>query len=187
MIRLVILDRDGVLNEDRPDHVKSLEEFVMLEKARPAVAKLNAAGIKVAVATNQSSVGRGLIDEATLQQIHEKLHRELAAYQAHVDHIFYAPDHPDAPTHRRKPGPGMMEEALAHFKVKPEETVVIGDALRDLEAAHAAGCRPVLVRTGKGAATEKALTGAFAQTQVYDNLLTAVVALLKENGPETDA
>jgi D-glycero-D-manno-heptose 1,7-bisphosphate phosphatase len=109
----------------------------------------------VAVVTNQSVVGRGLISEEDLRHIHEKMMTELAKEHARVHHIFFAPDHPDRPTLRRKPGPQMLLEAMNHYHVPARDTVMVGDTLTDLMAAKAAGCRSILVRTGKGARTVK--------------------------------
>lgn len=150
---LILLDRDGVLNEDYPgDYVKSPDALIMLPGVAKAVARLNARGWKVAVCTNQSCIGRGIIDEARLALIHDHLRGHLARDGAHLDAIFFAPDPPWAPTDRRKPGPGMLREAMAQFRTAPEETVFIGDNIIDLQAANAAGCRRILVRTGKGRA-----------------------------------
>jgi len=178
-MRLVLIDRDGVLNEDRPDAVKSPGELVMIPRAAEAVARLNAAGITVAVATNQSVIGRGIIDAAMLEQIHAKLYGELARSGARLDAVFVAPDAPGAAGDRRKPGPGMLREALARFRARAAETPMIGDGLADLQAAAAAGCPRVLVRTGKGAATQAAgLPPAVLPVSVHEDLWAAVAALL---------
>ena len=150
--RLVLTDRDGVLNEDRPEGVRSPEELRLIEGSAEALARLNRAGIPVAVVTNQSGLGRGVLDEAGLTAIHRRLEAALAeAAGARLDLILVAPDAPERAGPRRKPGPGMLLEALARFQVGAENAVMIGDDLRDLEAAAAAGCRRILVRTGKGA------------------------------------
>jgi len=176
---LILLDRDGVLNEDRVDYVKSLEELIMVAGSAAAVGRLNAAGCKIAIVTNQSCIGREVITEEQLEQIHEKIQRELTAYTGHIDKWYVAPDHPDRATARRKPGPGMMLEALEHFNVAPENAVLIGDALRDLQAAKAAGCHFILVRTGKGAALEQiGLPEELEGTPIFDDLDHAVSALL---------
>jgi len=181
---MVLLDRDGVLNLDRPDSVKSPDELVLFPGAAEAVAKLNAAGIKAVVVTNQSVVGRGLIDEAMLAAIHEKLHAELAKKGARLDAVIVCTDHPERASERRKPGAGMLREALARFGVAPDRALVIGDALRDLEAAAAAGCPGVLVRTGKGRATEaEGIPARLGPLRVHDDLAGAVAALLGQSGP----
>lgn len=179
-IRMVILDRDGVLNLDRADSVKSPDELILIPGAAEAVARLNRAGIAVAVATNQSVVGRGIIDERMLAKIHDKLRVELGRAGARIDDLRVAPDAPASAGERRKPGTGMLREALDAFAAKPEESPVIGDALRDLTAAAALGCPRVLVRTGKGI---KTLAGEIPEevqpVAVYDDLWDAVDALLK--------
>ena len=153
-MRLVLLDRDGVLNADREDSVKTPGELVMLPGAAEAVARLYHAGRLVALCSNQSVVGRGIIDEAMLARIHEKLASELARAGGRLDAFFYCPDAPHAAGPRRKPAPGMLFEAMRHFRIAAEDSVMIGDQLSDLEAASSAGCRRILLRTGKGAATQ---------------------------------
>ena len=165
-MRLVLLDRDGVLNVDREDSVKTPGELVMLPGAAEAVARLNAAGRLVAVCTNQSVVGRGVIDEAMLVLIHHKLKGELARAGARLDAIFHCPDAPGRAGPRRKPAPGMLFEAMARFRVAPEDTVMIGDAL-------------ILVRSGKGGEAQGAgLPGHVLPVAVHANLAAAVDALL---------
>ena len=153
-MRLVLLDRDGVLNADREDSVKTPGELVMLPGAGEAVARLNNAGRLVALISNQSVVGRGIIDMAMLARIQEKLTDELGRAGAKLDAVFYCTDAPHAAGPRRKPAPGMLFEAMRQFRIAAEDTVMIGDQLSDLEAASAAGCRRILLRTGKGAATQ---------------------------------
>lgn len=176
---LVLLDRDGVLNEDLPQSVRAPEELVMIPKAAAAVARLNRAGIRVAVCTNQSVVGRGIIDEPMLESIHRKLEALLAADGAHLDAVYVAPDAPDRATARRKPGPGMLEEALARFAADPAATPMIGDSLRDLEAAVAARCQRHLVLTGKGRETARAdLPATLDPVTIHEDLWHAVDHLL---------
>ncbi len=178
-MKLVMIDRDGVLNEDSTAYIKSPAELIMIPGSARAVARLNRAGTKVAVCTNQSVVGRGIIPMEMLERIHEKLARELAAEGARLDAIFMCTDHPDRPTRRRKPGPGMLEEALQKFRADPAETPMIGDNLRDLEAAAALGCPRHLVRTGYGASVQaKGLPDAVLPVRVHDDLAAAVTALL---------
>lgn len=181
-VRMVILDRDGVLNLDRPDCVKSPDELILIPGAAEAVARLNRAGIAVAVATNQSVVGRGIIDERMLARIHEKLRVELAKAGGHIDDLRVAPDAPDAATERRKPGTGMLREALEKFAADPAESPVIGDALRDLSAAAELGCPRILVHTGKGVATLAAgIPPSLEPVAVYDDLWDAVDALIEQD------
>lgn len=178
---LVLLDRDGVLNEDRADFVKTPAELIMLPQAAEAVARFNRAGHKVAVVSNQSGVGRGLMTSDDLGAVHAALAAHLEAANAHLDALIVCTDPPWAATHRRKPGPGMLEEALAQFDTAAGDAVMIGDALRDLEAAAALGVRRVLVRSGKGRETERTLTSAVEPVAVYDHLAAATDAVLAGN------
>ena len=133
-----MLDRDGVLSQERSDYVKHPGELIMLPGAAEAVARLNEAGIKTALVTNQSAVGRGIISNEMLARIHDKLRADLAAAGATLDLLLTCTDPPWAATDRRKPGPGMLREAMAHFRAGPHEAVMIGDQLADLRAAQAA-------------------------------------------------
>jgi D-glycero-D-manno-heptose 1,7-bisphosphate phosphatase len=176
---LVLLDRDGVLNEERSDYIKSPGELVMIPRAAEAVARLNQSNHHVAVVSNQSAIGRGMIDEAMLTRIHDKLRGELARAGARLDLLLFCPDPPWAETQRRKPRPGMLLEALSHFRTRPENAIMIGDSLRDLEAAKSAGCRRILVRTGKGAETQgKGLPTHLLPIAVYNDLADAVDGIL---------
>lgn len=175
---MVLLDRDGVLNLDRPDSVKTPDELVLVPGAAEAVARLNAAGILAVVVTNQSVVGRGTISRATLDSIHARLHTLLAEKGARLDALIVCADAPDKASERRKPGAGMLREALATFAIEAGEALVIGDARRDLEAGAKLGCRLALVRTGKGAATERdGIPGTLGPVPVYDDLAAAVSGL----------
>jgi len=179
-MRLVLLDRDGVLNVDREDSVKNPGELVMLPGAAEAVARLNAASRLVAVCSNQSVVGRGIIDEAMLGRIHEKLTAELARAGGRLDAIFHCSYTPQNAGPRRKPAPGMLFEAMRRFRIAAEDTVMIGDALSDLEAASAAGCRRILLRTGKGAmAQAEGLPRHVLPVAVCEDLAAAVDSLLE--------
>lgn len=179
---LILLDRDGVLNEDRPDHVKNPDELRMIPRSAEAVARLNGAGHKVALVTNQSGLGRNLYDDAMLERIHDKLKSELRVKGGHLDAIFVCPDAPWQATDRRKPGPGMLREALSRFRTSPSETVMIGDGARDLEAAAKAGIARILVRTGKGAATQAEGLGAHVlPVKVCDDLWHAVKTVVGDD------
>lgn len=180
--RLVLLDRDGVLNRDRADHVKTPDELVPIAGAAEAVALLNAAGIRVALCTNQSAVGRRLITAAMLDRIHEKLRDQLARHGARLDAVFACPDPPGTPSRHRKPEPGMLLDALRRFAVPSGEAVMIGDSLRDLEAAARAGTARILVRTGHGARTQaEGLPAHVLPVAVHDDLAAAVAALLRDD------
>jgi D-glycero-D-manno-heptose 1,7-bisphosphate phosphatase len=173
MAKLVILDRDGVINEDREDWVKSIAEFHFIDGSIMAIKRLNEAGYAVAVATNQSCINRGVITWDALHTIHQHMQDTLARAGARLDAIYVAPDY--VPSPRRKPAAGMLYEALRDFHAVPAETPFIGDAERDIQAAITAGCVPILVRTGKGRATEAALPQA---VRTYDCLADAVDAWL---------
>ena len=178
-MRLVLADRDGVLNEDRSDYVKSPDELVMIPGAAAAVARLNQANIRIAVCTNQSAIGRGIIAPAMLARIHAHLAEALAREGAHLDAIFVCPDPPGVPSRCRKPAPGMLIDALARFSASAADTPFIGDQLRDLEAAAAIGCPRHLVRTGQGARTQaRGFAPGVLPVRVHEDLAAAVAALL---------
>ena len=179
--RLVMLDRDGVLNVDRPDSVKTPDELVMLPGAAAAVARLNQAGIRVALVSNQSVVGRGIVSAEMLERIQWKLREVLAREKAQLDFTAICTDPPWAATERRKPGDGMLRETLQRFSLSPYQAVFIGDALGDLQAAAKAGCGRILVRTGKGVATQAAgIPSELLPVTVRADLSEAVAHLLGE-------
>ena len=185
---LILLDRDGVINHDRPDSVKNPDEFQMIEGSAEAVARLNAARHQVAIITNQSILGRGIIDQVMLDRIHEKMTASLARKRARIDRLYICPDPPWAATERRKPEPGMLREAMAEFGATPSMTPFIGDSLRDLQAAAKIGCPRVLVRTGKGARTQSdGLPGDVLPVRVFEDLAAAVGNILGDdaNGDES--
>lgn len=147
--KLVILDRDGTINADRDDYVKSPEEWIPLPGALEGVARLNECGFHVAVVTNQSGIGRGLFDMATLNAMHLKMHGLMAEVGARVDAIFFCPHGPSEDCSCRKPKPGLFAQVGQRFGVNLKGVPAIGDSLRDLQAAAAVGCETHLVRTGK--------------------------------------
>ncbi len=150
-MKLVILDRDGTINEDSADYVKSPSEWQPLPGALEAIARLNHAGWHVVVATNQSGLGRGLFDVASLNAMHAKMHSMLAAVGARVDAVFYCPHGPEEACRCRKPEPGLFEQIGERYGVDLKDVPAVGDSQRDLVAAAAAGCTPHLVLTGKSA------------------------------------
>lgn len=176
---LVILDRDGVINRDSAEFVKTLDEWQPLPGSIEAIAALSRAGFTVAVASNQSGLARGLLDRKALRAMHRKLRRLVAAEGGHVDRIVVCPHGPDDGCRCRKPAPGLLEQLSRHYGRSLAGVPVIGDSLRDLEAAAAAGAAPVLVRTGNGARTEVQLPGALRSIPVYDDLAAAAAALCK--------
>jgi D-glycero-D-manno-heptose 1,7-bisphosphate phosphatase len=182
-MKLVLLDRDGVLNDEIGGYISDPGKLRMIPGSAAAVARLNRAGLRVALCSNQSVVGRGIIDQTMLHRINERLADYLAREGARLDAIFVCTDHPDQATRRRKPGPGMLEEAIRQFRATAAETPMIGDNLRDLEAAAAIGCPRHLVRTGHGAdAQAKGIPASVMPVRVHEDLAAAVTALL---GPET--
>lgn len=177
-MKLIILDRDGVINYDSPSYIKSPEEWKPIPGSLEAIALLNQAGYRVLVATNQSGVGRGLFEMATLNEIHDKMHRALGMLGGRIDGIFYCPHAQDAGCSCRKPKPGLLEEISRRFGVSLEGVPFIGDSLRDLQAATAVGAQPVLVLTGKGKTTRK--DGNLPEgTVIHDDLAAAVSSLLQ--------
>ena len=151
--RLVILDRDGVINEDSDHYIKSSEEWIPIPGSLEAIARLNHAGIQVVVATNQSGIGRGLFAPEDLNEMHAKFQRGLARLGGHVDGIFFCPHTPEDECECRKPAPGLLRSISLRFGLPLTAVPFIGDSKRDVDAALAAKARPVLVRTGKGVLT----------------------------------
>jgi D-glycero-D-manno-heptose 1,7-bisphosphate phosphatase len=152
-MKLVILDRDGVINQDSANFIKNPNEWIALPGSLEAIALLNQSGYRVAVATNQSGVGRGLYDMAMLNSIHDKMHRALAQVGGRIDALFYCPHTAEDHCSCRKPKTGMIEDIGRRFSVNLNEVFGVGDALRDLQAFAGAGCKPILVRSGKGEET----------------------------------
>ncbi len=175
--RLIVLDRDGVINHDSDHFIKSPEEWRPIPGSIEAIARLNHAGYRVVIATNQSGIGRGLFDMAMLNSIHEKMHKALAQVGGRLDAIFFCPHTGDARCECRKPRPGMLLEIGKRFNTELAGVPCVGDSLRDLQAAEAAGAQAVLVLTGKG---EKTLRdGGFPKsTMIYPDLAFTVSALL---------
>lgn len=181
--RLVILDRDGVINQDSDNFIKSVEEFVPIPGSLEAIARLNRAGYRVVVATNQSGLARGLLDRATLDAIHASLRQRLAAVGGQLDGIFFCPHGPDEGCDCRKPLPGLMRQIAEKFSIELEGVPVIGDSVRDLQSALAVGAMPILVRTGKGERSLASLGEASVDERlrtvpVYRDLAAVVAALL---------
>jgi D-glycero-D-manno-heptose 1,7-bisphosphate phosphatase len=180
-MRLVLLDRDGVLNEDSVNYIKSPGEVVMIPGAARAVARLNRVGFKVALCTNQAAVGRGIITPERLDQIHAHIRNKLADEGGHLDAIFCCPHGPEENCPCRKPKPGMLLDALRRFGADAGDTPMVGDSLRDLQAAKAAGCPRHLVRSGNGTMTQAdGVPHGVLPVAVHDDLAAAVDALLGE-------
>ncbi len=170
---LIILDRDGVINRDSKAFVKSPDEWVPLPGSIDAIARLSGAGYTLAVASNQSGLARGLFDRDALEAMHAKLHRLVDEAGGHIDRIVVCPHGPDDDCDCRKPKPGLLEQLSEHYGLSLDGVIVVGDSLRDLQAAAAVQARPVLVRTGNGVETEKKLSGELANVEVFDSLADA--------------
>jgi len=174
---LIILDRDGVINEDSDDFIKSPDEWKPLPGSMEAIAQLKNAGWQIVVATNQSGIARKLFDLDTLHVIHDKMHRLAHEYGGGIDAIFFCPHGPKDGCDCRKPLPGLFTQISQRLNVSLENVPCIGDSLRDIQAAQTAGAQPVLVRTGKGTKTLYAAQG-IEDVPVYCDLKQAVNALL---------
>ena len=149
-MKAVFLDRDGVINENRPDHVKSWDEFHFLPGVREAVARLSAAGVRVFVITNQAVVNRGLATREAIEAVNARMVRELEACGGRIEEVAYCPHQPAEACACRKPRPGLILHLAAKYAIDLSEAVLIGDALTDIAAALAAGCEGILVLTGRG-------------------------------------
>jgi D-glycero-D-manno-heptose 1,7-bisphosphate phosphatase len=154
-VKLIILGRDGILNEYRDDHVKAAAEWVPIPGALEAVSRLNHAGWHAVVATNQAGIGRGMIDMASVNLIHAHMNKLMQAQGARLDAVFFCPHTPEDRCECRKPLPGMMLEIGRRYGIDLHQVPVAADTLRDLQAAQAAGCEPHLVRTGRAAALDE--------------------------------
>jgi len=177
-MKLVILDRDGVINQDSDAYIKSPEEWKPIPGSLEAIARLTQSGHHVVVATNQSGIGRGLFEMATLNAIHDKMHRAVGQAGGRIEAVFYCPHAQEADCGCRKPKPGLLEEIGRRFGASLADVPCIGDSQRDLDAAVAVGARPILVLTGKGAKTRR--EGSLpAGTTVHADLADAVKSIIK--------
>lgn len=181
-MKLIILDRDGVINYDSDEFIKSPAEWLPIPGSLEAIARLNQAGYRVVVATNQSGVARGLFDVATLNAIHQKLHTAAQQVGADVDAIFYCPHAADENCDCRKPKPGMLHTIAARFNTSLKGVPNVGDSLRDLQAGYGVGCVPYLVLTGKGERTREK-GGLPPGTLIFPDLASVVDHLLKDSPP----
>ena len=177
-MKLAILDRDGVINQDSDNFIKAPEEWVPIPGSLEAIARLNHAGYQVILATNQSGVGRGLFEVSMLNAIHDRMHRALAQIGGRIDAIFFCPHAQEANCACRKPRAGLLEEIARRFSVDLKGVPSVGDSLRDLQASATVGALPILVLTGKGEATHRA-GGLPEGTLVYPDLAAAVRAIVK--------
>ena len=178
-MKLIILDRDGVINEDADDYVKSPQEFIPIPGSIEAIGRLNKAGYTVAVATNQSGLARGYYDAATLQAMHDKLAMLLLPVAGHIDAFFICPHGPDDHCACRKPKTGLFGQIAKHYQTDLNGVVAVGDSFRDLQAAMAVGAQPVLVKTGKGLRTLQKNAQELRAIPVYADLAACVDDLLR--------
>ncbi len=175
-MKLIILDRDGVINVDSVQFIKSPEEWKPIPGSLEAIAKLNQWGWRVVVASNQSGVGRGLFGMDTLNAINGKMVKSLAQVGGRLDAIFFCPHAADSTCDCRKPKPGMFKQIAERFNVDLTGVPAVGDSLRDLQAALAVGCQPYLVLTGKGEKTKQE-PDLPEQTRIYPDLAAVVAEL----------
>jgi D-glycero-D-manno-heptose 1,7-bisphosphate phosphatase len=175
---LIILDRDGVINHDSDDFIKTPAEWEPIEGSLEAIAKLTYAGYRIVVITNQSGISRGLLDVGTLSRIHSKMRRMVSQVGGKLEAILYCPHGPDDGCDCRKPLDGAFYELAHRLRIDLKNVPAIGDSLRDIQAAQSVGAKPILVRTGKG---EQTLTDPKLPKNipVYDNLAAAVDGLLE--------
>ena len=181
-MKLIILDRDGVINEDSDDYIKSPEEWVPIPGSLDAIARLNHAGYSVAIASNQSGIARGYFSLETLAEMSVKLNDILAPLGGRIDAMFFCPHGPKDGCDCRKPKPGMLTEIGNRFQTSLANVLFVGDNINDIKAARAAGAMPVLVKTGKGEQT----AGLIAENDsmnipVYENLADLVNSILEGN------
>ncbi|MCK5263536.1 MAG: D-glycero-beta-D-manno-heptose 1,7-bisphosphate 7-phosphatase [Gammaproteobacteria bacterium] len=178
-MKLIILDRDGVINQDSDAYIKSADEWIPLPGSLEAIAKLNRAGYTVAVATNQSGLSRGYFDLKTLSAMHRKMEVLLSEHGGQIDAVFYCPHDPKDGCQCRKPSPGLLHDIGERFQTSLENVFFIGDTISDMKAATAAGAKPILVRTGKGEKTELLLDeNGFSQVPVHHDLGSVVDSIL---------
>ena len=177
-MKLVILDRDGVINFDSDAYIKTLKEWKPIPGSLEAIARLTQASYHVVVATNQSGIGRGLFEMATLNAIHDKMHLAVGQAGGRINAVFYCPHAQEADCSCRKPKPGLLEEIGRRFGISLAGVPSIGDSMRDLQAAVAVGAQPILVLTGKGAKTKRD-GGLPAGTTIHADLAAAVKSIIK--------
>ncbi len=177
-MKVIVLDRDGVINEDSDQYIKSPEEWVPIAGSLEAIARLNQAGFIVVVATNQSGITRGYYNVLTLQRIHDKMYRLLAVMGAKIDAVFYCPHGPEEGCDCRKPRSGLFKKIQSSLPCNLDQTFAIGDSYRDIQAAQQVGAKAILVKTGNGAQTLSKYAHELT-VPVFDNLAKGVDSILK--------
>ncbi|HIG42129.1 MAG: D-glycero-beta-D-manno-heptose 1,7-bisphosphate 7-phosphatase [bacterium] len=178
-MKVVILDRDGVINVDSRDYIKSPDEWKPIPGSIEAISLLANNGIKVYVATNQAGVARGLFSSATLDAMHQKMHQLVRAAGGEIQGVFYCPHHPKDRCYCRKPNIGLLVQIADDFGESLSNQPFVGDSVKDIEAAKKMGCRPVLVKTGNGQDTLQTLGGS---VECYDDLLSFARSAIRELG-----
>ncbi len=178
--KLIVLDRDGVINHDSEDYIKTPEEWRPLSGSLDAIAALNAAGFRVVVVSNQSGIGRGLFTEPALDEIHRKMMSAVEAVGGTIAGIYYCPHAPDAGCNCRKPQPGLLDRIKDDFDVSLAGVPLVGDKVGDMELARRVGARPILVLTGYGQATLASLND--TEVETFSDLASAASALIGERG-----
>lgn len=181
-MKLIVIDRDGVINHDSDAYIKNPEEWVPIEGSLEAISRLNHSGYIVVIASNQSGLARGYFDIESLSAIHKKMEQKLAKIGGRVDAIFYCPHGPNDACDCRKPKPGMLLEIGQRFNAPLKDVIFIGDSVTDIKAASNANAKAMLVRTGKGLKAEKILQVEVenkTSVPVFDDLAAAVAAILQ--------
>ncbi len=183
MRRAVFLDRDGVINENRPDYVKNLEEFVVLPGVLQALRLLGSTGMLVIVVSNQSAINRGLVSRETVEEIHRRMMDLAQAAGGRIDAVFYCPHRPEEGCECRKPRPGLLVEAARRLEVNLPESYMVGDALSDVQAALAVGAQPLMVLTGRGREqAARLLEQGLGKVPVFEDLPEAAAWILRQEG-----
>ena len=180
-MKIIVLDRDGVINQDSDNYIKSTEEFIPIEHSISAIVRLCKSGFKVVVATNQSGLARKYFDYDQLSEIHQLLCSIVEKAGGVIDGIFYCPHHPNEGCSCRKPGTGLLQQIEKEFACKLQGCYFVGDSLQDIEAARAFDCNPILVRTGKGLITEQLLNESNDFSVPTDDDLAAAVSRILES------
>ncbi|MCI0478876.1 MAG: D-glycero-beta-D-manno-heptose 1,7-bisphosphate 7-phosphatase, partial [Anaerolineales bacterium] len=167
--RAIFLDRDGVINVNRPDHVKSWDEFVFLPTALTALSKLATRDFRIIVTTNQAAIARGLVAEETVRAIHAQMIAQVERAGGRIDAVYFCPHHPDEKCGCRKPQPGLFAQAARDFEIDLARSFVVGDAFSDVAAALAIGAQPILVMTGRGRAQHaEMIANNYTEHQIAD-------------------
>lgn len=178
-MKIIILDRDGVINQDSDEFIKSPEEWIAIAGSLEAIARLNHSGYRVYIASNQSGIGRGLFDIETLNAIHGKMQTDMQKHGARIEAVLFCPHAPEDNCGCRKPKPGLYLDVAKRSNQSLKDVPIIGDSLRDLIAAKAVDANPILVKTGKGEQTLKQIPhNSLGEIACYDNLAQAVEAII---------